>query len=316
MLTPEQKALRLTGIGGSEVGAIAGLNPWMKPIDVYRRKVEGFEEADTEAMERGRFLERGVAEWYAHRHKSKLREVGTLVWHRNKVVVCTPDFLALPESGPELDLSIKVPGPRAWAEWGEPGTDEVPEQYLVQVQWELIALRELYGITESVVAAPIDGLLKVYRVKADENCQGKLVAIAEKFWRDHVETRTPPEPDGSESYGKHLKALFPAAAEKKVITATSEAEQWAKAYFAAKEVKDLAEEKQQVARQHLERLIGDAYAMNGDDFRITFGLTKGKPKTDWEKVCEEAKVPQALVDKYTSRSPFRQFRPTSKKEAA
>jgi len=315
MLTPEQKAIRLTGIGGSEIGAIAGLNPWMQPIDVYRRKVEGYEEPDNAAMERGRFLERGTADWWAYRRLATLREVGTIVDPRNKLVVCTPDFLAKPSEGAELDLSIKVPGPRAWLDWGDDGTDQIPEAYLAQVQWELIALSELHGITTSEVAAPIGGDLRVYRVPADKELQGLLLTAAERFWRDHVLPRRPPEPDGSEGYAKHLRARFPGGSAV-TVTASVQAEEWARRYFEAREQKVEAETRMELARQCLESEMGDATKMVGTDFRISWAVTKGRPSTDWEAVCEAAKVPKALVEQHTTRTPFRTFRPTSMKEAS
>ena len=40
MLTDEQKAKRIKGIGGSDTAAILGLSPWKTAVDVYLDKVE------------------------------------------------------------------------------------------------------------------------------------------------------------------------------------------------------------------------------------------------------------------------------------
>ena len=53
---------RKSGIGGSDAGAICGLNPYTSPLAVYQDKVsETVEEKDNEAMRQGRDLEDYVA---------------------------------------------------------------------------------------------------------------------------------------------------------------------------------------------------------------------------------------------------------------
>lgn len=47
-LSPEQHAIRRGGISGSEIAAVAGLNPWAGPIDVWRSKVEPMAPLDEE----------------------------------------------------------------------------------------------------------------------------------------------------------------------------------------------------------------------------------------------------------------------------
>ena len=54
--------IRKSGIGGSDAGAICGLNPYSSPIAVYQDKVsKELTEADNESMRQGRDLEEYVA---------------------------------------------------------------------------------------------------------------------------------------------------------------------------------------------------------------------------------------------------------------
>ncbi len=212
MLTAEQKELRRTGIGGSEIASIVGLNPYAGPLDVWLAKVEGYEIPDNAAMERGRFLEDGVARWYAHRTGAELREVGTIQHPRFPFALCTPDRLATHFKAKEpIDLSIKVPGPYVREQWGEEGTDDVPMPHLLQVQWELAILDALGEVFPRLahLAAPIDGDLRIYNIKGDPDLQGVLLTEAEKFWLDHVITGKPPPLDGSDSAAAWLSRRFP-----------------------------------------------------------------------------------------------------------
>ena len=62
MTREEWLTLRKTGIGGSDAGAICGLNPYSSPMKVYQDKTQGeTEEADNESMRQGRDLEDYVA---------------------------------------------------------------------------------------------------------------------------------------------------------------------------------------------------------------------------------------------------------------
>jgi putative phage-type endonuclease len=310
MLTYEQKKLRLEGIGGSEIAAIAGLNPYATALDVWRAKVQGYEAPVTAPMERGTFLEDGVARWYAHRTGAQLREVGTLQHPTLARVFCTPDRIA--SLSAERDLSIKVPGPYVREQWGEAGTDEVPMTALLQVQWELIILEARFGIRVADVAAPIDGDLSVYPLVADADIQGRLVEIGQKFWRDHVETKTPPPVDGSESSTRWLAEQFPEN-RLPLRVATPEAESLMRKLFEARMAKAKSELEEEAAKNALKAILADAEGMQGNGWKVTWKTTKGSAKTDWEALAKEIGAPQELIQKFTrTTNGSRRFVPTWK----
>lgn len=54
--------LRKSGIGGSDAGAVCGLNPYASPMSVYHDKIsDELNLADSESMRQGRDLEEYVA---------------------------------------------------------------------------------------------------------------------------------------------------------------------------------------------------------------------------------------------------------------
>lgn len=215
-LSEEQLALRRTGIGGSEVAAILGESRFAAPFDVWLSKTQGWRQEETEDMRRGSFLEAGIAAWYAHRYgldARQLEEPGTLQHRTMPRALCTPDRLAWtsPGVGPRL-VSIKAPR-RGSDDWGEPGTDKVPAEYALQLQWEHAVCRSLPGLTDVLgemhLAALLDGELCVYPIAADLELQGWMLEFAHEWWARHVERGEQPSLDGSSQAREWLKKRFP-----------------------------------------------------------------------------------------------------------
>ena len=298
-LTDEQKRLRLTGIGGSEIASVVGLNPWGSPIDVWRAKVEGVTFEGNERTERGRFLEPAVAAWYAEQTGASLREVGTVRHPSSAIALATPDRIAT-VAGEDRLLEIKTANIRQLDKWGEED-DAVPEQYLAQVQWTMACV----GLQSADLAVLLAGdTFRVYHLKRDLELESMLLEAAERFWRDHVQTRTPPPVDGSPSCTAWLRerfqadkgAILPADIETTLIAsrfdAARKAEEKAAAELAAAKNELLA----RMAAVGAEKIVGDRW-------RCSYSLTKGATKTDWEAVARELAAPEALIQRHTTIAP-------------
>src|SRR4051812_24779541 len=130
-LTPDQLKMRLSGIGGSEIAVVVGISPYAGFIDVWAVKVEGRVFEGNAATRRGQILEPAVAAWYAEETGAQLREVGTIRHPTREIALATPDRIAT-LAGSERLVEIKTANLRQIDKWGEPGTDEVPAQYLAQ----------------------------------------------------------------------------------------------------------------------------------------------------------------------------------------
>src|SRR3954471_5849993 len=122
-LTEEQLRLRMQGVGGSEIGAVAGLSPFATPLDVYATKVgERPPLEENHHMRRGRILEPAIAAWWAEETGAEqMREPGTLKSSTHPLVIATPDRAALIQ-GELAGCEIKAPGQYARG-WGAAGTD-------------------------------------------------------------------------------------------------------------------------------------------------------------------------------------------------
>lgn len=196
----EWLAQRRQGIGSSDAAAVCGLDTWRTPLEVYLDKVEPREGDDSIARELGRIAEDAVARIYG-------RITGLLVTPPNEKIATHPihqwmlaSLDRMARTGLALDYRI-VEVKTVWgdtSQWGEPGTDEIPDTYLIQVQHQM----GVTGLEVADVAALMRGQsLNIYTVKRDQKFINRLIAIEEDFW-DRVQRREPPTLDY-----QHPKAL-------------------------------------------------------------------------------------------------------------
>lgn len=306
MLSAEQQKLRADGIGGSEIAAVAGLSPWMRPIDVWQRKVEPPADVDTAHTRRGTFLEEGLRRWYAAETGYRVEPGATLRHPTIARVIATPDGLCYEQGKgrPRHVLELKSPGARTEGHWGEHGTDQIPDYYVPQVTWEMAAAE----VEQADVAALIDGELRIYSLPFDAELFGQLVEVADKFWRDHVEKRTPPPVEGTPSYTDFLKRRFPRS-----VGVTLSADEHINAL--ARELREIEaqEERAEQIRNEIRAYMQDADALDGDGFRVTYRTSKDRESVAWKALAEELKPSAEVLARFTSSKPGpRSFRLTWK----
>lgn len=297
MLSTDQHEIRATRIGGSEIAAVAGLNPWTRPIDIYRRKTEPRAEITGPHIERGVHLEPALIAWYAARTGRAVKPSPTLLHPTRPAICATPD--AITALGDERrTLEVKAPNWRTASDWGPSGTDEVPEYYVPQLMFEAACAET--GIADA--AAMIDGDLRIYSVAYDESLFGALADIARKFLHDHVEPRIPPPVDGSASYSEYLAERFPAS-RGFYRPAGAREEELAESLREIRAELDALKTRKAEVENHLKAFIADADGMTMLSERITWKLAKGATKTDWKALASELAPPPALIAKHTNISP-------------
>jgi len=197
-LTKEQHDLRKSGIGGSDAGAVIGLNPYRTPFNVWLEKT-GREPApdlsDNAAVRWGNILEDVVAQEYASVTGRKLRKIKKTRYHkRYPFMLANIDRLVVGENGL---LEIKTAGHFADG-WGEPGTDQVPESYIAQCCHYLA----VYDRDWCDLAVLIGGRdFRVYHINRDRKLEHYLIDAERRFW-DLVVRDVPPEPSSLEDVAK------------------------------------------------------------------------------------------------------------------
>lgn len=314
-LSPEQRALRLNGIGASEIGCVVGADgAYDTPLALWARKTGRIEEADEtetpEHIELGNLLEPVIASLYTRRTGRELYESGTLVHSTDPLRIATPDRLVRDES-----RTVQIKKARTKGRWGQEGTDEVPENIIAQCQWEL-------SVTDRDVAdVPVlfwGSHLAIYTIQRDNELIDGLAELAAKWWRDHVVANVPPQPDGSERAKETLSKMFPKNRSKLIPLGAPEIGTIAATVFALAQDyvlardggKDVEDQKERAGNQ-LRLLIGDSEGFAAPWGSITWcAASNGAPA--WKAIAEQLGATPDLIAKYT-RQPTRTLRVNLKK---
>jgi len=284
-LSEEQLAIRASGIGASEVAALAGEDPRRGPMDIWLVKKGLAEDAPDHVpagvvsrrlspLERGNRYEDTAAKLYQDNHPELVvkqpEPPGTFRHPQHVFALASPDRIAWLNGEIDRLLECKTADFRMAHLWGEPGTDEVPAYYLVQAQWQCFVM----GIAR--VDFPV--LLgweeyREFRVDSHVEIQAGLLEIVSRFVRDHLETDTPPPVDASDASKRFLQSTYPRAV-RPLMPAPPNSELWAKRYRDAADVIKAAELEKDQAANHLRELIGDAEGIEGSGWRAKWTNTK------------------------------------------
>lgn len=198
-------ALRKQGIGGSDAGAICGLNPYVSPMDVYVNKTSEFlpEDMDNEAMREGRDLEEYVARRFSEATGLKVRRANVMYASReHPFMLADVDRLVVGKGDGLVGLECKTASPYSADKWKD---GAVPAHYLAQCYHYMAVL----GASAWYIAVLIYGReFKYVRIERDEDVIRNLVQIERDFWENHVQKNIMPEPDGSEATEQFINSYF------------------------------------------------------------------------------------------------------------
>jgi putative phage-type endonuclease len=299
MINEEQESFmtaRADGLGGTDLAAIVGLSPWKRPIEIYEGKINpgGFPELDKELLFWGSALEPLIRERYAIRFdvdvtapkdiaalfpRSKPWKDQTIVIGEEPWMLGTPDGL-MPQF--LCGWECKCSG-RKSDEWGTPGTDQVPEQYLIQVMWYMAVT----GYKAWNIAVLFAGnSLQSYRVERDDGLVKALIEAGRAFWNDHVLTQVPPPIDESEAYGRYLARKF-SIGNGNLVPCTPDISEHALLLKMAQARKKEAEAAEQMEKNHLFALLGDSDGSKTELGKI--GIVRSTPSvtTDYKTAFAE-----------------------------
>ena len=196
---------RMVGIGGSDAAPILlGSTSYRTALDVYleKRGEVAPDVEETDAQRFGRLIEPVLREEYARRHGCTVEKPTALRRHpKHEFVIGNPDGLVIGEKrGWEGKTARTDNG------WGEPGTDQIPQAYLIQVQHYML----LEAIPVWDVSVLIGGQdYREYEVPADRELHEMILDAEAEFWQ-RVQRGDPPAPDFTSPLAIHaLKRLYP-----------------------------------------------------------------------------------------------------------
>ncbi|RYF51023.1 MAG: hypothetical protein EOO38_04220 [Cytophagaceae bacterium] len=297
-LTPEQLEMRKSGVSASEASAVCGLNPYCSPIDVWQRKV-GIKEDDlslNSAVIRGTLFEEPICKWYTLLSGRRVVPQTTLRHPDYPIIMATPDGVAFKDGEEPRCLEIKSPGPFTVRNWGTPETDEIDQNYIAQVTWQMaVTGLKICDVVMFNGAEP-----QIYHVDYDEDFFQATREIAERFFRDYVMTKTPPPPDTTAAYGEFLARYAPMRDAKSVIDlcGDDEASRWAQQLKEAQRAGEYAEMMATEAKNHLKALIGEHASANIPGGRITWRTSKPVKRVQWTQLAKSMNISNETIEQH------------------
>ena len=191
--------LRAKRIGGSDIGAIIGVNPYKSIVDVYVDKTEGNNFKGNELTHWGHMLEGTILKEFSNKHKELIvYEVPYSVV--NDFLIANLDgALKDKETGDYGVLEIKTTSLWNKKDWED---DVIPQYYYAQVQHYLM----LTGYKFAYIAVLIGGQqYKEFKIERSEEDISLIRNKATEFYQENLLKKIPPMPDGSDAYMNHLK---------------------------------------------------------------------------------------------------------------
>lgn len=202
--------LRRTGIGGSDAGAVMGLNKYATPLSVYLGK-KGLSRFDgNAATEWGNILEAPIRQKAMEELGIKIEAVpGMFTSVANPFMNANLDGLVFVDG--EAEIAGKTVSGLGGHEIKTSRTgdgfaeDEIPDSYYCQVQHYMAVTGLEYFVLTVYIMDRYEG--RHYVISRNEEFIMRLVKAEEDFWNEYVLADNPPAPTGNESEADLVKSL-------------------------------------------------------------------------------------------------------------
>lgn len=203
-------------IGATDASAILGVNPYSTPHDVWLDKKGLTKDESNIAMRHGTYIETFIAQEYERKSGVKVYRSKTYRHAKFPFFGCNPDREIILNGRRGL-LECKSVGYWASKNFGQDGSDQIPEHYLIQCLWQLLVTgmdfvqlvalvdnRELRVFTYSLNPE----LSETAHIFSKELAQAAFAKCG-RFWKENVLADVEPELTGEESDTEWLKDLRP-----------------------------------------------------------------------------------------------------------
>lgn len=201
MSREEWLELRRKTIGGSDAGAICGLNPYASPYSVYADKLKLIPpKEDNEAMRQGRDLEEYVAERFTEETGKKVRRDNSIIYNSefpfahadlDRVIV-----------GEDAGLECKTASPYNHQIYESGG---YPDHYYAQcMHYMLVTGKPRWYLVVLVFQRG----LYIFEIERDEKEIATLAEIEQAFYENSIIGGIEPHSDGAAATTETINEMF------------------------------------------------------------------------------------------------------------
>ena len=285
---------RKQGIGGSDAGAVCGLNPYRTAIQVYYDKTsDSIEDVDNEAMRQGRELEEYVARRFCEASGKKVRRANVMYYdEKNSFMLADIDRMVV---GENAGLECKTASPYSEEKWRD---DKIPLSYQLQCYHYM----SVCNADAWYIAVLIYGRdFKYYRIERDDEVIENLIRIEKEFWNEYVLKQVIPDPDGSKTADAAIAERFK---ESRSITIplTGFDERLERRQELLSLLEKIETEKRQID-QELKLYLGDAEIAENEHYRVSW---KNFSRSSIDEKRLKAEQPE-IYKKYRRETTSRRF---------
>lgn len=269
-LSIEQIEKRLTGVSGSEIAAVCGLNPWRSAIEVWQQKADYMhrgvvqEYTTSAAAERGHRMEPVLLDWYGDETGQLLNTSPGTMSGSHELIMATPDAVCM-QPGNVHAVEAKAPA-RTQHHWA----DGVPPYYVTQGNAEA----NVCGGESTAFVVDLYGEFRIFVVDYSEALMRVIEQRVEDFW-EYVIKDQPPPADGSDSASRVLANIL-GNTSGNCVKSTPEIEACVDEIREAKKALSAAKDRESLARNRLKELVGDAQKVAGDGWSAGWQQCKGR----------------------------------------
>ena len=285
---------RKQGIGGSDAGAVCGLNPYRTAIQVYYDKTsDTIGEFDNEAMRQGRDLEEYVARRFCEAAGKKVRRANAMFYdEKNSFMLADVDRMIV---GENAGLECKTASPYMADHWRD---DNIPLSYLIQCYHYM----SVCNADAWYIAVVIYGKdFKYYRIERDDEAIELIIRIEKDFWYNHIIPKVLPDPDGSKTADSAIAERFKVS-QNITIPLSGFNDRLQRRQELIKVMDHMEREKRQID-QELKLYLGDAEVAENDKYRVSW-RNISRNSLDEKRLKEEQ--PQ-IYEKYRKVTTSRRF---------
>lgn len=303
--SPEWQADRRNYLGASDMPMACGVSEYGGPLDLVRRKLGLDEVEQTHTMLRGHLYESAIlAEFGVLHPEIALQPAYTRSHPHADWLRATPDSIATDQFGPMI-VEAKLVTPYLMHQYGESGSDKVPDDKLVQVQTQMM----VWGFTRAVIIVNFGYETRVYYIPADEQTQAMIFEVGENLWHNFIAKGVLPEPSvGVDSYDSIQRTLR--AKTEKLRVADAESEKLIEEFAALKARAKADEEREKELKALLAVAIGEDYGLETPNAgRVIWPESKGRTSVDTDGLIRHLNVPEDVIQSFTRiGAPYRTMR--------
>ena len=259
---PREKCLELRkqGIGGSDAGAVCGVNPYSSPMKVFQDKTSGeTEEIDNEAVRQGNDLEDYVAQRFMEATGKKVRRSNVMYCHEEyPFMLADVDRLVI---GEDAGLECKTVSAYNEDKWKN---GEIPLHYILQCYHYMAVTGKRVWYLAAVILGR-EFICK--KLVWDDELIGSLIEAEKSFWYNNVVPDVMPEPDGSKICDTVLEQYFHTTRKESEIVLEGFDEKLGRREEILAQIEKLEQEKRKI-EQEVKLFMQDNERASSEKYRV------------------------------------------------